>query len=192
MILINPFIDLFFGSKFVLSETIVIVLVVDFYLNGMQSVSTSFLNAYGLFYEGRFRPIFMIIVNILVSLLLVHPFGIAGVLLGTIISRITTICWMDPRIVYKYGFKDEKAVWKYYIQYVGYFCLFLILGLSLYWLFHKIMIDHILMWIIMGILVSVIINLLFLLLFFKTKYFQYFYDKIKQLISSKIRHKKQA
>ena len=29
MILINPFIDLFFGSKFVLSETIVIVLVVD-------------------------------------------------------------------------------------------------------------------------------------------------------------------
>ena len=192
MILINPFIDLFFGSKFVLSETIVIVLVVDFYLNGMQSVSTSFLNAYGLFYEGRFRPIFMIIVNIIVSLLLVHPFGIAGVLLGTIISRITTICWMDPRIVYKYGFKDEKAVWKYYIQYVGYFCLFLILGLSLYWLFHKIMIDHILMWIIMGILVSVIINLLFLLLFFKTKYFQYFYDKIKQLISSKIRHKKQA
>lgn len=191
MILINPFIDLFFGSKFVLSEAVVITLVIDFYLNGMQSVSTSFLNAYGLFYEGRFRPIFMIVINLIVSIILVKPFGIAGVLLGTIISRITTICWMDPRIVYKYGFKDEKGVWKYYLQYIGYFFLFITLGLGLYWLFHSIAMDNILTWIIMGILVTIGINLIFIILFGRTEKFRYFYDKIQKLVLSKIRHKVQ-
>lgn len=188
LVLINPFIDIFFGNKFVLSQYVVFALVVDFYLNGMQSVSTSFLNAYGLFYEGRFRPIFMIIINLVVSLILVIPFGITGVLLGTIISRITTICWMDPRIVYKYGFKNEKAVWSYYKNYIIYFFLFITIGLIIYYIFRNVVISNIIIWVIMGVIISIIVNLLFVLLFFRTGRFKYFYNKIKNLLLRKFRH----
>lgn len=188
LVLINPFINLFFGSKFVLSDTIVFALVIDFYLNGMQSTSTSFLNAYGLFYEGRYRPVFMVILNIIVSIILVKPLGITGVLIGTIISRICTICWMDPRIVYKYGFKEEKKIWAYYISYIGYFILFLALGYGMYMLFKNVVITNIFMWILIAIVISLLVNIMLLLLFFKTKKFQYFYKKFKNVLQVKFRH----
>lgn len=188
LVLINPFIRLFFGGKFVLSSGVVFALVVDFYLNGMQSTSTSFLNAYGLFYEGRYRPIFMVILNIIVSILLVKPLGITGVLIGTIISRIFTICWMDPRVVYKYGFKEEKKIWPYYMNYIGYFILFVIIGCGTYSLFYKIHVTNIFIWILLAVLVSIFVNFVLFLLFFKTKKFNYFYEKFKTLILTKFRH----
>ena len=92
---------------------------------------------------------------------------------------------------YKYGFKDEKGVWKYYLQYIGYFFLFITLGLGLYWLLHSIAMDNILTWIMMGILVTIGINLIFIILFGRTEKFRYFYDKIQKLVLSKIRHKVQ-
>ncbi len=189
LILINPFIGLFFGEKFVLSDGVAFALVIDFYLNGMQSASTSFLNAYGLFYEGRYRPIFMVILNIIVSIILVKPFGIVGVLLGTIISRICTICWMDPRIVYKYGFKNEKKVWKYYVMYIGYFMIFLSVSGILYYLYQGVVIKNIFMWILSAILVTILVNMIFLCIFHHTQSFTYFYEKFRELFIAKFGQK---
>lgn len=191
LVLINPFVDLFFGSKFVLSDMVAFALVVDFYLNGMQSTSTSFLNAYGLFYEGRFRPVCMVIINIVVSIILVKPLGIVGVLLGTIVSRIFTICWMDPYIIYKHGFKEEKKIWRYYLEYLIYFITFLILSGGVYYLFKGIVIKNVFMWIISAIFVSILINMILLCVFGKTKQFKYFYEKIKNMFTTKFRHQLQ-
>ena len=48
--------------------------------------------------------------------------GVAGVLIGTIVSTVTTCAWIEPHVLYKYGFK-KSASW-YYRQYIGYLCIF--------------------------------------------------------------------
>ena len=47
--LFNPFIELWLGKEYVFSLSIVIVLVINFYLNGMRSATSVFNNAFGIF-----------------------------------------------------------------------------------------------------------------------------------------------
>ena len=105
IVLINPFINIWIGKKYVMGFSIVFLLVLNFYVLGMQSVTNSFRNAYGLFWIAKYRPIIMVIINIVISVVLVQLIGIEGVLIGTLISRLVTTAWLDPYIVHKYGFE---------------------------------------------------------------------------------------
>ena len=79
IVLINPFINIWIGKKYVMGFSIVFLLVLNFYVLGMQSVTNSFRNAYGLFWIAKYRPIIMVIINIVISVVLVQFIGIAGV-----------------------------------------------------------------------------------------------------------------
>ena len=118
-VLINPFIKIWLGEQFVLDNTIVCCIVVNFYIMGMATPITNFRNANGLFVQGKYRPLVMTIINIISSIILAKFFGIAGVILGTIISRITTQFWYDPWILYKKIFKkSSKSFFYTYAKYV--------------------------------------------------------------------------
>lgn len=118
LLLINPFISIFFGQQYILSNLTVIVLVLNYYIYGMQNVIWIYRSIMGLFVYGKFRPIVSAIVNMAVSIILAKYIGLLGVLMGTTITRIITNIWYDPIIIYKYGFKS--SVKKYYAQYVKY------------------------------------------------------------------------
>ena len=179
-ILINPFIQIWLGKNYVLSTTVSFFLALNFYIMGMQSVTNSFRTAYGLFYKARFRPIVMVIINIIVSIILVGPLGISGVLIGTIISRLLTVAWLDPYIVYKYGFQDNPK--KYYQTYVSYLIIFLVQCFVLFYICSFIHTINIFTWIIMAIIILLFYNFTLYLLFSKTKEFQFFYQKGYQFI----------
>lgn len=185
MILINPFINLWIGSEYVLETSVVIFLVINFYILGMQNVTSSFRNSYGLFYIAKFRPIIMIIINIVASLILVKFLGISGVILGTIIGRLLTTAWLDPYIVYKYGFKKDPK--RYYYKYLIYFIVFIVANFILYLLSTLIVINNFLIWIFIAIITIVLINIIFILIFYKTSEFNYFQQKIISFVKNKIR-----
>ena len=186
MILINPFINIWIGKRYMLDFSVVFLLTLNFYVLGMQSITNSFRNAYGLFYKAKYRPIFMVIINIVVSIILVRFIGIEGVLLGTLISRLTTTAWLDPYIVHKYGFKLSSK--SYYIDYVKYLAVFILISLGLYYLVSLISISNIIIWVLIAILAAIIFNLILMLIFFKTKEYNYFKDKMKRMALQKIRH----
>lgn len=186
-ILINPFINIWLGNDYVLSLAVSFLLSLNFYITGMQSVTNSFRSAYGLFYKARFRPIAMIIINIIVSVLLVNKLGISGVLIGTIVSRLVTVAWLDPYVVYKYGFKDNVA--SYYKTYIYYFVIFIISAVGLYYLSSFILINNIFGWVLKAVFVFVLYNIIIYILFHKTEEFNYFYEKIISMIN-KFKRKK--
>lgn len=186
MVLINPFIQIWIGKKYVLNFSIVFLLVVNFYVLGMQSITNSFRNAYGLFWKAKYRPIIMVIINIVVSIILVQIIGIEGVLIGTLVSRLLTTAWLDPYIIHRYGFKCSTK--SYYISYIKYFIIFIILSLGIQYFISFFEITNLMLWILTAILIFIFVNIIFIALFFKTKKFDYFFDKIKNLISKKIRH----
>ena len=115
-VLINSFITLWLGNDYVLSTLTALTISINFYISGMQAVTNSFRSAYGLFYKAKYRPIIMVILNLVISIILVNFFGVLGVVLGTIISRLCTTSWIDPLVIYKYGFKEN--VHEYYKKYI--------------------------------------------------------------------------
>ena len=181
IVLINPFINIWIGKKYVMGFSIVFLLVLNFYVLGMQSVTNSFRNAYGLFWIAKYRPIIMVIINIAISVVLVQFIGIEGVLIGTLISRLVTTAWLDPYIVHKYGFEISPK--SYYIDYLKYLVIFIAISTILNYFVSMVAINNIFILILIAILVVIIVNVILVLLFFKTSEFNYFYDKIK-----KIRH----
>lgn len=181
IVLINPFINIWIGKKYVMGFSIVFLLVLNFYVLGMQSVTNSFRNAYGLFWIAKYRPIIMVIINIVISVVLVQFIGIEGVLIGTLVSRLLTTAWLDPYIVHKYGFEISPK--SYYVDYLKYLVIFIAISIILNYFVSMITINNIFILILIAILVVISVNVILVLLFFKTSEFNYFYDKIK-----KIRH----
>lgn len=181
-ILINPFINLWIGSSYNLGFFVALFISLNFYIAGMQSVTNSFRTAYGLFYKAKFRPITMVILNIIISVILVKPFGVVGVLMGTIISRILTTAWLDPYIIYKYGFKKNPK--EYYITYFYYLMIFILSTAFIYYITKFIPISNFIIWVIVAIIIVLLYNIIIYLLFHKTEEFSYFMDKIKGILKN--------
>lgn len=87
-VLADFFIQMFFGAEYVMPKRIVLLLCVDLYVYINQDACLCFLNANGLFRKRRNISIGGAVTNILFSLLLMKPFGIAGILAGTAVSQL--------------------------------------------------------------------------------------------------------
>lgn len=116
--LLNPFMYIWQGDKYIFSGYIVAPIVIEFYIRGMLSPVTQFRTSNGLFVQGKYRPVIMAIVNIVTSIMLSKWIGISGIFWGTVISRATTQLWYDPWLVYKNVFNIN--VWKYFKTYFIY------------------------------------------------------------------------
>jgi len=183
-ILINPFIYLWIGNKYILGFDVAFILGINFYTSGIGNVTNSFRTAYGLFYKAKYRPILMIVINIIISLLLVKPLGIFGVILGTIISRLLTTSWLDPYIVYKYGFKSNPIL--YYIKYVYYLLIFLISGVFINYITSYIIVNNIFNWTLLAISTFILYNLIIILIFRKKEEFKFFAEKGLKFLTKKL------
>lgn len=128
--LINDFITLFFSPDLVLSQWIVLAIVLNMLLSYMGMSIQVFKDASGIFWYGKYRPVVTCILNIGFSFLLVKPYGIAGVVLATALSRFFTTLWFDPYLVYKYAFKQKPTY--YFLTYIYYVALivFIIIALA--------------------------------------------------------------
>ena len=121
---INPFVTWWIGEKYLLSQAFVLIFALNFYLQGMQKITNIYRNALGLFQQAKYRPVAGAIINIVVSLLLVRPYGITGVLLGTFISGLLTYTWFDPLIIFRYGFhQSPKQYFITSLKYVAITCI---------------------------------------------------------------------
>ena len=117
--LINPFIMLWIGNEYVLSMSIVIAIVVNFFITGMRIPVATIKNAAGLYHQDRFTPIMQSIINLIFSIILVKWIGLLGVVLGTIISGIAIPCWQRPYIIYRYIFKRNVREYAFiYAKYI--------------------------------------------------------------------------
>lgn len=186
IVMVNPFIKLWIGEKYLLSTATVLVIILNFYLGGMRKAVLTFREAMGLYWYDRHKPIFEVIINLVISLLLVKKMGIVGVFIGTTISTLTTSFWVEPFVLYKYGFKS--SVLKYFGRYALYTIVTIItctitLGLSNIFNYKV----NIINFIIQLIICVLIPNLIFCLLFYRSEEFKYLYKVINNFILKKFK-----
>lgn len=181
--LINPFIRLWLGSEFLLSNYITLVLVSNYYINGILSASWIYRGTKGLFVYGKYRPLISAIINIVLSIILLKYIGLLGVLLGTLITRVITNLWFDPWIIYKFGF--QKSVWRYYKKIVVYTLITFIIGLISFQITNYINIVSYIQWLMTAILCMIICGLTIYVIFRNTNEFKYYKLVLKNVIGEK-------
>lgn len=170
--LLNPFIEvIWLGKEFLFNTSIVLLIVVKIYITGMRTSVQTFKNAKGLYWQNKFMPLGESIINIVASIILVYKFGVAGVLLGTIISSVCTCVWIEPKVLYKYGF--NKSPMTYYIRYVKYLIFFIVIMAVTYGCNSLIDSNNLLTFVLKcGISVS-LPNILMILIYHRTEEFNY-------------------
>lgn len=118
-VLLNPFVEIWLGREYQLNGEIVLLLILDFVVCNFIRVVAMFRTANGLFVQGRYRPIIMAALNIILSVLGACIWGMTGILLATVIARVSTQAWYDPWLVHKEVFKRNVLdCYKRYLCYV--------------------------------------------------------------------------
>lgn len=68
--LLNPFIELWLGDKYLFPMNIVLIIVVNFYTIGMRKAILTYREAAGLFYKDRWKSIFEAVLNLILSIIM--------------------------------------------------------------------------------------------------------------------------
>lgn len=87
-VMLEDFIKWWVGDSMIMNHNILILLMVDLYINIIHGNTCDFINAAGLFKKEKYIDIIGALSNIVVSLLLVKSFEIEGVLIGTCFSQM--------------------------------------------------------------------------------------------------------
>ena len=132
-VLADAFIDVVIvrGSvDLTLNLDILLLVCISFFLTNTRNMVCVFKECAGLFYQDRYKAIIEALINLTASIVFVKICGLSGVILGTIISTLTTCLWVEPKVLYKYYFK--MPVRKYFGKYIIYTISMLIAGAGTY------------------------------------------------------------
>lgn len=180
LVVMESFITIWIGKKYLLESCVLIVLVLNYYLKSMRTCHVIYKDAAGLYYEDRYIPILESIINIVASLILLKYFGLAGVFMGTFISSMALYCISYPKYVYKKLF--NRSYLDYTKETLGYFLLFITLGLLTFKISSLIVVGNAFIQFIINCLIAVLIpNILLLIIFHRTDNFKYYIDLLKKI-----------
>lgn len=110
-LLLPPFIKLWIGEEYLLSESVLIILLINFFMKITRGATDNFLYGYGLF-NDIWAPAVEAVIFVIVSITGGHFLGIEGILLGGTFSVFIIVWLWKPYFLYSKGFKEPT--WKYW------------------------------------------------------------------------------
>ena len=180
----QPFIEIWVKHENLLALSTVVLLVVYFYVYQVRRVILLYKDAAGVWWEDRFRPYVMIVVNVVSNLILVQFIGLNGVVISTILSMLISVPW-ENYTVFKYVFKRSSGRYYFFILAESILCGLLC---AVMWFICRNIPVNIVGLVIRLVFCCFVPNVLFILVHLRSKPFL---DSIK-FIGSKIKHKNQA
>lgn len=140
--LLPTFIELWIGDKFLLPLGTTLILVINFVINRQRNSGNVFIDAYGLAYEQKLKPVLEAVFNLGLSIifLMVFHLGIFGILLATTLTSLFIATTYEAHVVFKHGLLTPISIfYKRYLQFVFEIILNLtIVGLTITLLFKKV------------------------------------------------------
>lgn len=112
---INSFICLWIGKEFILSDSCIILLAL--YLMLKMTINSIFLvrDGAGLYKESKWFSFWEGIINLVLSIILVHYWGIEGILFATVFATYAMLVPGNAKLVYKEVMKRKNTLWLDYL-----------------------------------------------------------------------------
>lgn len=164
VVLYQPFMKIWVHEKLMFGMDMVILLGVYFYVYQIRRIVLTYKDAAGIWWEDRYRPYVMMVVNLAGNLFMVQFIGINGVVFSTIISMYISLPW-ENYTVFKYIFNCNSLA--YYISLLKY-VVTTIICCVLTWIVSCAMPDGIIGLILKAVCCIIIPNFLYYLFFRNT------------------------
>ena len=167
----SDFIAVCFGSQYVMTIDIPIMLAVNLYMVGMQNTVWTYKNTMGLFKYGQYILFVTAAINILGDIILGKLLGVFGIFLATAVARLVTNTWYEPYALFKHGFGMSPII--YLKRYLMFLSIIIMTG-GLCWISCTfINFGPLLNFFIKLIICSLIPNIVFILVFRKSSEYAY-------------------
>lgn len=176
----EDFIRVWLGEGFVLGIMPLIAIVFNFYFSISIMPITAFREAAGLFRKTKFIMLWTAFLNLVLSVLFGKMIGLAGILFATSISKLLTLFWYEPSLLFKEYFKKPCRL--YFLQMIKGVIItgitILVSGLVSHWMIPGNWIELILK----GVVVSFVSLTITLLSYHRTLGFRLLSDKVKSIL----------
>ena len=106
--LFQPFISLWLGVESIMEYKTVLLLCLVFYFTTAGDMRNTYINATGIWWQNRWRPIIEAAFNVLLCLVLIKRFQIAGVLIAVLFSTVFINVWYGSKVLFSEYFKSQK------------------------------------------------------------------------------------
>lgn len=184
LVLLQPFITLWIGEEYLFEPVIVFIIVMNFATNYMQGVIQIYKDITGLFVKGKYRPVATVILNLVISIVLVRRMGIAGVFLGSIISRLCTTWVYDGWLIHRHAFHVSPV--RFYLDSILTAVMITVLSGAILWICATLGITGGILGIVLrAIIAFVITNLALLLLYRNREEFRIVFNRVKAMLLRK-------
>lgn len=180
-ILLSPFITLWIGKEMLISEFVLLLIIINYYMIGHRICINNIKSAGGVFDQDKYVALLQGVVNLIVSVVMVKLIGLPGVYIGTIVQgTLATI--IKPIIVYKNIFHIKAN--DYFVDGFKYAGTVTFAAVICRIIKNAIMYNlTIFNFILMMVVVTLVPNILFFLFFRKTEEFLY----MKNIILSRLK-----
>lgn len=172
--LFQPTIALWLGTEYLLDFSVVLIISVNFFINGLLRVPGTFSDVNGLYSKTKFKPILMAMINLAVSIVCLRFWGLIGVFVGTLLSYLLIGIWVDPYFLYKYVFNIPPQ--QYFRSMAGNAAVIVVIGVVTFGVVQ--LIPFYLGKVMVSVLLS---NGLLLLCSYKTQPFLFIFSRAKSL-----------
>ena len=112
--IIDNLVGILFSTDLIAAKSISIVITMNGFVQFMRQSAMLFREATGTFYNDRWKPLAEGIVNIVLSVIFVHLFGVTGVIVATIITNLIICHIVEPYVLYKHAFNISPKT--YYLK----------------------------------------------------------------------------
>lgn len=169
--LYDHFMKLWVGERYILPFGTMILMVFYFLLPRITTLTYTYREAAGLWWEDRHRPLIASVVNFLVNLALVQVIGLNGVIISTLICTIFINVPWGSKILFDNYFKMSCVP---YFKRLIYYTLVIVIAGSLTWFACGIFPDYGMFFLLLkGCVCVVIPNMVFMLFYHKMDEFEY-------------------
>lgn len=185
-IMANDIVLIWLGEEFTLSGMAIFALTLNTYLCCVLLPLWTYRDATGLYMKTKYIMLIGAVLNIVLSIIMGRLWGLTGILFASIIARLSTYFWYEPKILFKEYF--DRKVKGYYFSLLLNALLVVFIILVLSQIFHNLKVDGWLMLIVKGGCIGLICTIVFLGAYARTEGFRMIMNKANLVLKKVIRN----
>lgn len=173
LLVLTPFISIFYGSEYMLSFLGSFYVVIILYFRVIEIPLETYNSALGYFEKIKKCVIFQSVVNLVLSFVLLFKIGIEGVLLATVVSYIFGQFIIYPYILNNNYFKEHKI--KYYSNFFKLSIIAVVSYAIIYMIIKNIVVTNLFEWFLLGagtFILNFIITTIYFIVIKQTAFFE--------------------
>lgn len=109
--LVAPFVQMAFGENYLYPMHVAVLFAIWFYFRGMRDAVLTFISAYGLYWQTRFKALAESVALVASVALLTWFVGIEGLMLANIAVQIFISTFLEASVLFKYGLRKSPRTY---------------------------------------------------------------------------------